>query len=163
MTDDKFTLSSKDFSKNCPLLLHKFWTEEEFCDVTLATEDGNVEAHKVVLGSCSPFFRRLFLRSPDKALVFLMGVKLAHLRSVMEYVYLGETEVRDADLVAFLDTGRNLMVDGLTEEVENVREIKDVENKRDAEQETMEMVDTSESKGKKSQKCVPLKALVYVE
>ena len=87
MEDEVFTLSSDHFEQKCPETLRQIWNEHEFTDVTLATEEGGlVQAHKVILSSCSPFFRKLFLRDPPKSpLVFLIGVELAPFTAVLQY------------------------------------------------------------------------------
>ena len=33
--------------------------ENDFCDVTLLCEDTQIEAHKVILGACSTFFKNV--------------------------------------------------------------------------------------------------------
>jgi len=38
--------------------------EKDFFDITLAVDDSQVQAHKVILSACSPFFRELFTNIP---------------------------------------------------------------------------------------------------
>ena len=48
---------------------------EELFDVTLACEDETIEAHKVVISSCSPFFRHVFSKTKQThPFIYLKGV-----------------------------------------------------------------------------------------
>ena len=40
--------------------------DKDFFDVTLACDDDQIQAHKVILSACSPFFRQVY-RFMDKA------------------------------------------------------------------------------------------------
>ena len=63
-TSEKFCLKWNDFQKNIGTTFGSLREDEDFSDVTLATEDGNtIEAHKVVLASSSPFFENLLKRN----------------------------------------------------------------------------------------------------
>ena len=56
MVDDKFLLSWNDFAANAPNTFRNLWTDQDFTDVTLATEDNQqIRKHKVILSSCSQF------------------------------------------------------------------------------------------------------------
>ena len=54
--------------------------EKDFFDVTLACDDSQIQAHKVILSACSPFF--LF------PLLYLKGVKYKELLSVLNFMYI---------------------------------------------------------------------------
>jgi len=145
-----FTLSSDHFEQKCPETFRRIWEDYEFTDVTLATEDGGqVQAHKVILSSCSSFFRKLFLKDPQKSsLVFLMGVELAPLSAVLQYIYQGRCDVRNSHLNAFLLAGNQLKVNGLTNESQNV---KGFENEHKTENLSAVQTTTSSTKEKVSQ------------
>ena len=57
MATEKFCLTWNDYENNLGVAFRDLREEKEFFDVTLACEDEQVEAHKVILSSCSPFFR----------------------------------------------------------------------------------------------------------
>jgi hypothetical protein len=123
MAEEVFTLSSNTFPSNCPATFRQLWDEKVFTDVTLATEDdGQIMAHKIILSSCSPFFKHLLERNPHPTpLLYLKGVQLAQLKAVLQYVYRGECKVRQGDIPGFLATGRDLLVEGLLEEMDNTQ------------------------------------------
>ena len=60
-SSDKLCLQWNDFKENITTSFKELREDGEFTDVTLACEDGEqIEAHKVVLVSSSPFFMELF-------------------------------------------------------------------------------------------------------
>ena len=72
------------------------------------------------LSASSPFFKNILLKNPhSNPLLFLKGVKDAQLQSIINFVYLGETEVAHKDIDRFLATARELQIKGLFEETQN--------------------------------------------
>ena len=68
---------------------------EEYTDVTLAAGTKFFSAHKLVLGICSPYFRRLFKRlGREKVVIFLKDVDQRHLDLLLQYMYKGEIKVQ---------------------------------------------------------------------
>ena len=122
MPGEKFTLAWNDFGANCTKTFQQLWSDKDLTDVTLVTEDYvHKSAHRVILSSCSILFKQLFLQHPrDNTLVFLNGVKMRHLESILSYIYQGECEVEQDELAEFLATGKDLGVEGLSEDMTNV-------------------------------------------
>ena len=61
---EKLHLQRVDFKDNVDTLFRRLRDKCDFADVTLACEDGQqVEAHKVVLATSSPFFLNLLSRN----------------------------------------------------------------------------------------------------
>ena len=58
---EKLCLNWNDFGGNFKTAFEELRRDKDFCDVTLACEDGQqFEAHKVILVTSSPFFHNLF-------------------------------------------------------------------------------------------------------
>ena len=78
---DTFCLKWNEFEKNVSSTLKDFKDDEDFFDVTLACEEEQVQAHKLVLSACSPFFRHVLRRHRPSApcagvpLLYLKGVR----------------------------------------------------------------------------------------
>ena len=72
---DTFCLKWNEFEKNVSSTLKDFKDDEDFFDVTLACEEEQVQAHKLVLSACSPYFRSLFMANPSKHPVVFVKVK----------------------------------------------------------------------------------------
>ena len=119
-----FTLSSNDFGQNCQTAFQGFWNDREFSDVTLATDDGSqLSAHKIVLSSCSQFFRSLLSKNPHPhPLIYLMGVQVKELEGLLSFIYKGHCDMRQEDLDDFLKTGKDLLISGLTQFLDNTEE-----------------------------------------
>ena len=89
--------------------------DEEFVDVTLVCDDARqFHAHKVILSACSPFFRNLFVKNPHpKPLLFLKGIRYEELETILKFMYLGQAQLPQDDLSAFLAAAKDLQVKGL--------------------------------------------------
>ena len=83
--------------------------------MTLACEDGKqVEAHKVVLASSSPFFQNLLRRNKHPhPLIYMRGAKSDDLLVVVDFLYCGETNVYQENLDSFLAIAEELLLKGL--------------------------------------------------
>jgi len=120
MSGEKFCLKWNEFQTNIASTLREIRADKEFFDVTLACEDEGqqVQAHKVVLAVCSPFFRALLQRNPhDRPLIYLKGVKYGDLAAVLNFMYHGEVNVAQEELNNFLMVADELKVKGLSQTV----------------------------------------------
>ena len=91
---------------------------EELFDVTLACEDETIEAHKVVISSCSPFFRHVFSKTKQThPFIYLKGVLHKDLVSLLDYIYTGETQIPAEDVNRFIEAAQELKIKGLVEEL----------------------------------------------
>ena len=95
-----FQLAWNEFNSCTSKTFQALYTDKDFTDVTLATEDGRqLKAHKVILSSCSSFFKKILLNNPHQhILLFLKGVRYSQLKSVLQFIYLGQAEVEQEDL-----------------------------------------------------------------
>jgi hypothetical protein len=58
-SSEKFCLRWNDFESNISVAFRELREEKDFFDITLAVDDSQIQAHKVILSACSPFFREL--------------------------------------------------------------------------------------------------------
>ena len=117
MGEDKFCLQWNEFEANITSGFQDLREEKDFFDVTLACEDSQMEAHKVILSACSPFFKNILRRNPHQhPLLYLKGVKSIELSNVLSFMYQGEVNVAQDSLNAFLTVAEELQVKGLTQE-----------------------------------------------
>ena len=89
--------------------------DSEFADVTLAFEDGSqIEAHKVILASSSPFFMNLLVRNRHvHPLIYMRGMKSEDLAAIVDFLYYGETTVCQENLESVLSIAEDLKLEGL--------------------------------------------------
>ena len=113
---EKFCLRWNDFETNVSQAFRELREEKDFFDVTLACEDEQVSAHKVILSACSPFFRGILRKNPHQhPLLYLKGVKYQEMLAVLNFMYMGEVNVAQDDLNSFLAVAEELRVKGLTQ------------------------------------------------
>ena len=90
--------------------------DKDLLDVTLACEDRQIEAHKLILSACSTYFRSLFKLNPhNHPLLYLRGVKFKELVGILNFIYLGQVSVAEEDLNSFLAVAAELKIRGLTQ------------------------------------------------
>ena len=103
MANEKFSLKWNDFESNISTSFQDLYDNKNFFDVTLACDDDQIQAHKVILSACSSFFRNILLRNPHpNQLLYLKGVQIEHLRHVITFMYKGEASVMQEELNFFL-------------------------------------------------------------
>jgi len=116
MSSEKFCLKWNDFEANISGAFKELRDDKDFFDVTLACDDDQINAHKVILSACSPFFRNILRRNPHQhPLLYMKGVSFANLQSVLNFMYHGEVNVAQDDLNNFLSVAEDLRVKGLTQ------------------------------------------------
>ena len=113
---DTVSLSWDNFQNNAQHTFRNLRNDPHFTDVTLVCRDyEHIQAHKVILSSCSPFFKHILVKSPHKhPLLFLNGVNSNDLQSLLQFMYSGEAQVEDEHLAQFLFTASELKIEGLT-------------------------------------------------
>ena len=117
MASEKFCLKWNDFQKSITSSFEILKSDIDFTDVTLACEDGQqIEAHKVILASSSPFFQNLLKKNKHPhPLIFMRGVKHEELSAIVDFLYCGEANVYQENLDAFLSIAGDLQLKGLTD------------------------------------------------
>merc|ERR1712129_375445 len=94
------------------------WKDEDFLDVTIACDDDQIDAHKVILSSAS---------------TFLKGTTSKEVKSLLEFIYSGETEVPQEELESFMAMANSLKVGGLMGDLSKQSESFEVLNNIDDE------------------------------
>ena len=120
MERQQFSFSWADHSQFAPNAFRDLFGVEAFSDVTLAcSDDQQLYAHRIILSSCSPFFRNLLLKNPHKnTLVYLKGISSTEMQAILKFIYQGSCEVGAEDLKGFLEAGKELQIEGLQDYVE---------------------------------------------
>ena len=112
---DKYCLKWSEFEANIRESFRNLREEQRLFDVTLATDDGkHIKAHKMILAAGSHFFNDIFMNNDHtNMLIYLKGTSSTDLGHVIEFLYDGETNVKQEELKKFLETGQELQVKGL--------------------------------------------------
>ena len=79
-------------------------------------EDGQqLEAHKVIMASSSPFFEKILQKSKNPhPLIYLRGFQSKDFASILDFLYFGEANVYQEDLDSFLAIAEEIKLKGLT-------------------------------------------------
>ena len=112
-----------------------FSTAEALCqgdhltDVTLSCGKREFSAHKLVLSVCSTYFNELFTPKSNKnrpangaAIVYLKDVDAHHMELLLNFMYRGEINVEEAELMDLIATARGLSIRGLSDSDEDSNE-----------------------------------------
>ena len=72
---EKFCLRWNDFESNISTAFKEVREDKDFFDVTITCGDEQIQAHKVILSACSPFFRTVLRNNRhEHPLLYLKGV-----------------------------------------------------------------------------------------
>ena len=113
--DEKLCLKWNDFQENVMASFGQMRGDQDFSDVTLACEDQEFEAHKLVLASCSPIFKTILgkTKKHQHPLIYMRGLRARDLEAVVDFIYFGEANIFQADLDNFLAIAEELKLKGL--------------------------------------------------
>ena len=112
---ETYQLDRNDFEQSTQAAFRGLLTDQDFSDLTLVCAGNRqVQAHKVILGSSSPFFKSVLMRNPHQhPLLYLKGVQYEDLQAILRFIYAGKTSVSEANLDRFLASAQELEVEGL--------------------------------------------------
>ena len=101
---EKLCLQWNDFKENAISAFGSLRNDKEFTDVTIACEDGQqMEAHKVILASSSPFFETILQGNKHPhPLIYMRGVGSDDLLAILDFLYFGEASVSQENLNSFM-------------------------------------------------------------
>ena len=115
-SSEKLCLKWNEFQENLNSVFGGLRNDQDFADVTLACEDGTqIETHKVLLASLSPFFMELLKKNKHPhPLIYLRGVKKNDLVAMIDFLYFGEANVHQENLDNILGLAEEFQLKGLT-------------------------------------------------
>ena len=115
MYSEKFNLSWNEFDNCASNTFKELLGETDFVDVTLVSDDlKQIKAHKVILGACSSKLKKMLQQNPQQHLIiYLTGVAYKEMQSLVNFMYLGQTEVDQDDLNLFMEVAAKFDVKGL--------------------------------------------------
>ena len=96
-----------------------------YTDVTLICDDKKqLHAHKVVLASCSNVFKSFITELPEgtKPFIYLRGIKVEEMKSILEFMYLGETSIQQNRLEEMSKVAKNLELHEISKTMNSIIE-----------------------------------------
>ena len=113
---EKLCLKWNDFQENLNLAFGGLRNDRDLVDVTLVCEDGTqIETHKVILASSSPFFMEILKKNKHPhPMIYMRELKSDALVAIVDFLYFGEAKVNQESLDAFLGLAEELKLKGLS-------------------------------------------------
>ena len=115
MDQEKYSLTSQNYSDNLRSMMKELLTNDEFSDVTLVTDDKkHLKGHMNILSASSPVFRDI-LQTEKKShpIIFMRGTHSSDVESILQYIYLGEATFYQERMTEFLAVAKSLEIDEL--------------------------------------------------
>ncbi|XP_050723302.1 broad-complex core protein isoforms 1/2/3/4/5-like isoform X2 [Eriocheir sinensis] len=97
-------------------ILHRLRSKQRYSDATLACEGRLFMVHRLVLATCSDFFDEIFQQTPSdttRAIIVLNEARAHDVECLLDYMYCGQVNVRQANLASLLKTAESLKIKGL--------------------------------------------------
>ena len=120
--DNLLHLKWGHFGANFKESLNELRRQNEFCDVVIVTSETQINCHKVVLSSCSEFFRRVLTQqrgginnNNTNTLVYLHNISSKCINNLVTFMYESEVSVAQEDLGELLVVASNLEIKGLSQ------------------------------------------------
>ena len=112
---EKFSLKWNNFHSNVVKTFSNLRHEDDFYDVTLVGDDQQqISAHKVVLSSCSEYFKNILRQNKHQhPLLCMEGINFNEMNSILNYIYHGQVNMHQDDLDRFLNVAQRLKLEGL--------------------------------------------------
>ena len=126
---EKFCLKWNDFHSNVSKSFSLLRNEDYLHDVTIVSDDNEqIAAHKLVLSTCSAYFKSIFMKSKHSNLLLcLEGLNTKDVRNMMDYMYNGELQIFQDDLDRFLNVAQRFKLEGLINDQEKEVNVKETE------------------------------------
>ena len=140
---EKFCLKWNDFQDNIAISFQELRKDNEYSDVTLVSEeDQQIQAHKIILSACSPFFSSVLKRNKHShPLIYLRGLKAKDIVALVDFIYYGEANIFQEDLEGFLALAEELQLKGLANyEYPNLNEKQETISKPQIQTHTEEVI-----------------------
>lgn len=104
-------VSWDDHSTHLVARLGYLLERQQLVDVTLMCNTHSLKVHRSVLAACSPYFERELGNHP---MIVLKDMKFSVLKSLIEFMYCGETNVTEDNLHALVEAAKFFEVKGLS-------------------------------------------------
>ena len=115
MNFENFRLDWHDHTDHLRSMLHDMRKTRQYTDVTIVCDDlREFKAHKVVLSACSLAFKTMLERNDTKnPTIFLRDINSEQMEFLLQFMYLGNTQIEKASVTEFLKVAQDLKVEEL--------------------------------------------------
>ena len=122
MTQEQFNLKWHTYSDHLREMMITLMNANKSSDVTLVCNDKTkFKAHKFVLSACSPVFQTIIDDLPQRedSFIYLRGVEPQEMKSILQFMYLGQATFYQDRMNEFLDVAKSLEIKEISKDVEH--------------------------------------------
>ena len=114
-SNNYISLHAIEFESIVKSYCQELQTEKDLCDLTLACEDKQIQTHKFLMSSFSPVLKNILKLNPNQhPVIYLTRIRFKDLHSLVNFMYRGEIEIAEEDLISFLKVAKDLNIRGLS-------------------------------------------------
>lgn len=98
-------------------IFEDMYLNERLVDVTLSCSDGQIQAHKLVLAACSPYFSGLFdkLANPfHYPVIVIKDMQIEDLKLIVDFMYRGQVTISQDKMMNLVKSAEGLQINGLS-------------------------------------------------
>ena len=116
---EQFNLNWHTYNDHLKEMMQNLMQSHESSDVTLVCEDKTkFKAHQFVLNACSPVFQSIINDLPQKdPVIYLRGVHAPEMKSILQFMYLGQATLFQDRMNDFLNVGKSLEIKEISKDV----------------------------------------------
>ncbi|CRK93312.1 CLUMA_CG006853, isoform C [Clunio marinus] len=108
------------FAENLSTGFQTLFDRGDFVDCTIACDGQLLQCHKLVLAICSPYFKEIFINNPCRhPIIILKDVSYSIMSELLQFMYQGEVNVKQAELQSFMSIAESLQIKGLATNTNN--------------------------------------------
>ena len=101
-------------------------TLKEFSDVSIVCDDQiEIQAHKNILSGSSPVFKNILNMNScrEKPVIYLRGIKSREMKSIINFIYLGQVIIPQSSMSDFLAVANDLEIEHLNNVMRNTQHV----------------------------------------
>ena len=117
---EQFNLNWHTYNGHLKEMMQHLIQSNELTDITLVCDDKTkFKAHKFVLNACSPVFQSMINDLPQKdPIIYLRGVLAPELKSILQFMYLGQATFYQDRMNEFLNVAKSLEIKEISKDID---------------------------------------------
>ena len=115
-TEEKYEFKWEEHYNFLKKQLTELVTLKEFSDVSIVCDDQiEIQAHKNILSGSSPVFKNILHMNScrEKPVIYLRGIKSREMKSILNFIYLGQVIIPQSSMKDFLAVANDLEIEHL--------------------------------------------------
>ena len=121
MSQEQYNVNWDTYHVHLKEMMASLMDSNGTADVTLVCDDKiQFKAHKFILNSCSPVFQSIINDLPQKehSVIFLRGVFAQEMKSILQFMYLGQATFYQERINEFLNVAKILEIKEISKDVD---------------------------------------------